>query len=87
MERRQLCWQGGQWVVSFAGWYNHRHRYSGIKFVTPQQSNSAQAVEICIHRAVVYEQASQRNTRHRIRTNTLLASLRSGLNQSTTYKT
>jgi len=52
-----------QWVSSFVDWYNHRHRHSGIKFVTPQQRHSGQAVEICRHRAVVYEQARQRNPR------------------------
>jgi len=52
-----------RWVASFAGWYNHRHRHSGIKFVTPQQRHSGDAVEICRHRAVVYEQARQRNPR------------------------
>jgi len=52
-----------QWVSSFVDWYNHRHRHSGIKFVTPQQRHSGQAVEICHHRAVVYEQARQRNPR------------------------
>jgi transposase-like protein len=35
------------WVASFANWYNHRHRHSSIKFVTPQQRHSGQAVEIC----------------------------------------
>jgi len=52
-----------QWVSSFVDWYNHRHRHSGIKFVTPQQRHSGQAVEICRHRAVVYEQARLRHTR------------------------
>ncbi len=52
-----------QWVASFVGWYNHQHRHSGIKFVTPQQRHGGQAVEICRHRAVVYEQACQRNPR------------------------
>jgi putative transposase len=52
-----------QWVVSFADWYNHRHRHSGIKFVTPHQRHSGQAVEICRHRAVVYEQARKRHPR------------------------
>ena len=37
-----------QWVASFVDWYNHRHRHSGIKFVTPQQRHSGQAVEICL---------------------------------------
>jgi putative transposase len=52
-----------QWVAMFVDWYNHRHRHSGIKFVTPQQRHSGQAVEICRNRAVVYEQARQRNPR------------------------
>ena len=51
------------WVVSFVDWYNHRHRHSGIKFVTPHQRHNGDAVEICRHRAVVYEQARQRNPR------------------------
>jgi len=52
-----------QWVASFADWYNHQHRHSGIKLVTPHERHSGQAVEICRHRAVVYEQARQRNPR------------------------
>jgi transposase InsO family protein len=52
-----------KWVVSFVNWYNYRHRHSGIKFVTPQQRHSGQAVEIRGHRAVVYEQARQRHPR------------------------
>jgi transposase InsO family protein len=52
-----------QWVASFADWYNHRHRHSGIKFVTPHQRHNGDAVEICRHRAVVYERARQRNPR------------------------
>ena len=52
-----------QWVASFVDWYNHQHRHSGIKFVTPHQRHNGDAVEICCHRAVVYEQARQRNPR------------------------
>ncbi|MEO1002915.1 MAG: integrase core domain-containing protein [Cyanobacteria bacterium J06638_7] len=33
------------WVVAFAGWYNHRHRHSAIRFVTPDQRHSGQAAE------------------------------------------
>ena len=51
------------WVTSFVDWYNHRHGYSGIKFVTPHQRHSGQAVAICRHRAHVYEQARQQNPR------------------------
>jgi len=53
-----------QWVMSFAYWYNHRHRHRGIKFVTPHQRDNGKAVEICNLSAVVYEQARQRNPRH-----------------------
>jgi hypothetical protein len=57
-----------KWVASFVDWYNHRHRNSGIKFMTPQQRHSGQAVEICGHRAGVYEQARQRHPRRWSRT-------------------
>jgi hypothetical protein len=57
--REEAC----QWVVSFVDWYNHRHRHSGIKFVTPLQRHCGQAVEISRQRAVVYEQARQLNPR------------------------
>jgi hypothetical protein len=50
-------------VASFLDWYNHRHRHSGIKFVTPQQRHSGQAVEICRQRTLVYKQARQRHPR------------------------
>ena len=52
-----------RWVSSFVDWYNHRHRHSGIKFVTPHQRHNGDAVEICRQRADIYEQARQRNPR------------------------
>ena len=51
------------WVAAFVDWYNHRHRHSSIKFVTPHQRHSGQAVDIERHRTQVYEQAYQRNPR------------------------
>lgn len=48
-----------EWVVSFVDCYNHQHRRSGIKFVTPHQSHSGHAVELCRHRAHVYAKARQ----------------------------
>ncbi len=53
------------WVESFVDWYNHRHLHSGIKFkfVTPHQRHNGRAVEICRHRAVVYEQVRLRHPR------------------------
>jgi len=46
-----------QWVSSFVDWYNNQHRHSGIKFVTPQQRHSGEAIEICRQRSRVYELA------------------------------
>ncbi len=51
------------WACAFVDWYNHRHRHSSIRFVTPDQRHSGQAVELCRQRARVYEQARQRHPR------------------------
>ncbi len=50
-----------EWVAAFVNWYNHRHRQSGIKFVTPHQSQSKAATAICQQGADVYETARQAN--------------------------
>jgi putative transposase len=55
--------QGCQWVGSFVNWYNHRHRHSGIKFVTPIQRHSGSAIEICRQRAIIYEKVRQKHPR------------------------
>ena len=47
--------------AAFVDWYNHQHRHSGIKFVTPQQRHSGAAKAICQQRAEVYEAARQAN--------------------------
>ena len=55
--KEQAC----QWVSAFVDWYNHQHRHSGIKFVTPQQRHSGVAIAICRQRSHVYEQARKQN--------------------------
>ena len=52
-----------RWACAFVAWYNHSRRHSSIWFVTPDQRHSGQAVELCRHRARVYEQARQRHPR------------------------
>jgi transposase InsO family protein len=52
-----------EWVMSFVEWYNHQHRHSGIKFVTPHQRHNGHAVELCRRRAHVYEKARQKHPR------------------------
>ena len=37
------------------------HRHSGIRFLTPSQRHRGKAIEICRHRARVYELARQRH--------------------------
>ncbi len=51
------------WVAGFVDWYNYQHRHSGIRFVTPAQLHSGEAVEICSLRALVYELVRQRHPR------------------------
>tara|TARA_B100000674_G_scaffold191664_2_gene156122 strand:- start:13759 stop:14001 length:243 start_codon:yes stop_codon:yes gene_type:complete len=75
-----------QWVASFADWYNHRHRHSGIEFVTPHQRHNGDAMEICRHRAVIYAGAPAKPTPV-VTIHALLASTRSGVDQSTTTGT
>jgi transposase InsO family protein len=48
-----------EWVAAFVDWYNHRHRHTGIKFVTPHQRHSGTATAICQQRADIYEKARQ----------------------------
>jgi len=50
-----------EWVVLFVDWYNHQHRNSGIKFVTPKQRQSGTPKAICQQRAEVYEAARRAN--------------------------
>ena len=52
-----------EWVAAFVDWYNHQHRHSGIKFVTPHQRHSGTATAICQQRADVYEKARQAHPR------------------------
>jgi hypothetical protein len=51
------------WVAAFVDWYNHQHRHRGIRFVTPSQRHSGEAVAISRQRTRVYEQARQRHPR------------------------
>ncbi|MFN9695166.1 MAG: integrase core domain-containing protein [Synechococcaceae cyanobacterium] len=59
----QIVEEACAWVAAFVDWYNHQHRHSGIRFVTPSQRHSGEAVAISRQRARVYEQARQRHPR------------------------
>lgn len=36
--------QARQWIQGFVAWYNHEHRHSGIRFVTPAQPSAMPAM-------------------------------------------
>jgi putative transposase len=50
-----------QWTLSFVQWYNHQHKHSGLKFVTPAQRHDGRDASILRHRKEVYEAAKLRH--------------------------
>lgn len=50
-----------QWVAAFTQWYNHEHRHSAIRFVTPAQRHAGLDAAILSKRAEVYKEAKQRH--------------------------
>jgi transposase InsO family protein len=48
------------WVGSFVRWYNHEHRHSAIRYVTPAQRHDQHEAEILAKRERVYERAKRR---------------------------
>lgn len=50
-----------QWVDRFVQWYNHEHRHSAIRFVTPAQRHEGMDASLLEKRAAVYEAARQQH--------------------------
>jgi len=50
-----------QWVMTFVNWYNHSHRHSGLKYVTPAQRHSGEDMAILERRKRVYAEAKLRH--------------------------
>jgi len=48
------------WVERFVHWYNHEHKHSKIRFVTPQQCHAGQDQQILDDRKAVLEAAKKR---------------------------
>ena len=46
-----------EWVDRFVDWYNHEHRHSSIKYVTPVEHHTGQDKAILTNRKVVYLKA------------------------------
>jgi putative transposase len=45
------------WVLKFVHWYNHEHKHSGLKFMTPQERHSGQTDQVMNNRKAIYEAA------------------------------
>src|SRR6202022_4260739 len=51
------------WTQQFVRWYNHEHKHSRLKFVTPAQRHNGVAAAVLAQREAVYAEARQRNPR------------------------
>jgi putative transposase len=51
------------WAARFVHWYNHEHRHSGIRYVSPAQRHAGQDRPILQARHALYVQAHERNPR------------------------
>lgn len=49
------------WVAAFVTWYNHEHRHSSIRFVTPAQRHSGQDKALLEQRKAIYNAAKEAN--------------------------
>ncbi|MGF6969335.1 putative transposase [Paraburkholderia sp. WC7.3g] len=49
------------WTQQFVRWYNHDHKHSGLKFVTPAQRHSGVATAVLAQREAVYAWAHATN--------------------------
>jgi hypothetical protein len=52
-----------QWVLRFVHWYNHEHRHSALRFLTPHQRHSGQEQALLAERQALYHQAKARHPR------------------------
>lgn len=51
------------WASQFVAWYNHEHRHSGIRFVSPAQRHGGHDHQILARRHALYMQAREANPR------------------------
>lgn len=50
-----------RWVADFVDWYNHHHRHSAIRFVTPAQRHAGLDTAILAQRTATYADAKARH--------------------------
>jgi transposase InsO family protein len=51
------------WARRFVHWYNHEHRHSGIRYVTPAQRHAGQDRTMLAARHALYQRARERHPR------------------------
>ncbi len=51
------------WAAGFVRWYNHDHRHSGIRYVSPAQRHAGDDIAILAARHELYVKARERNPR------------------------
>jgi hypothetical protein len=49
--------------MRFVHWYNHEHRHSGLRYVSPAQRHAGQDNRMLAARHAVYQEARSRNPR------------------------
>lgn len=49
------------WVLEFVHWYNHEHKHSGLKFISPAERHSGLSDEIMQNRKSIYAAARRAN--------------------------
>lgn len=50
-----------EWVHEFVQWYNHEHRHSGVRYVTPNQRHQGEDIAILERRKEIYQAAKEKN--------------------------
>jgi transposase InsO family protein len=55
--------QAREWATRFVLWYNHEHRHSGIRYVTPEQRHTGKDKDLLAARHELYSRAQQDNPR------------------------
>ena len=53
--------QARTWAAGFVGWYNHDHRHSGIRYVSPAQRHAGEDIPILAARHALYMRARALN--------------------------
>lgn len=56
-----------EWASRFVAWYNHEHRHSGIRYVSPAERHEGQDHNILARRHVLYLEARAANPRRWVR--------------------